>query len=111
MASEFIEKRFDQFCVVILNYDWAGASISGYLGGREVCKVDRQAFGTFTIWEKGLRPVGWGEIELEASKFENFKVVFNEKLDPPQGFLMVKSFEDAVWSDENFYIYERNPIS
>ncbi len=94
-----------------MNYDWAGASISGYLGGREVYKVDRQAFGTFTIWEKGLHPVGWGEIELEASRFENFIVVLNEKLAPPQGFLLVKSFEGAVWSDENFYIYEKNPIS
>jgi hypothetical protein len=110
-ASGFIEQRCYQSCVVIVNYDWAGASISGYLGGREVYKVDRQAFGTFTVWEKGLRPVGWGEIELEASKFENFVIVLNEKADPPQGFLQVKSFEGAVWSDENFYIYEKNPNS
>lgn len=103
-TAMFLKDNCDQTCTILMNSQSTGTAISGYLGGRNIFYVDIGQFGSFARWGLPITEVTWDTMVTSAKKFENPILVTSELSEPPPGVMEVKSYSDAIWSDENFTV-------
>jgi hypothetical protein len=105
--GEFLKTRCTGDCKIIVTATYIGDSVSGYLGGIDVCRSDTKDFGTFANWRTGIDRWSLDGIKDATEIFPNSLIISNTKFEPDEYFLLVKSFTGAVLKDENFYVYKR----
>ena len=108
-AATYLKNQCNENCTIIMNSQSSGASISGYLGGREIFYADINDFGTFAAWNKPSNDVDWKLMISSAEKFENSVLVTTDLTNPPQEIELIRSFSEAIWTDENFTIWKLAP--
>ena len=108
-AATYLKSQCNENCTIIMNSQSSGASISGYLAGREIFYVDINDFGTFAAWNKPSTDVDWNLMISSARKFQNSVLVTTDLTNPPQEVKLMKSFSEAIWTDENFTIWKFAP--
>ena len=97
-------------CTIIANAESTGASVSAYLGGRSLYYVNAQSFGTFAAWRKKVNQDStWNDMIAAAQKFDKSVLIASSMGAPPSDVQFIASFEGAVWSDEDFYVYTTIP--
>ena len=108
-SAAYIDSICGTECTVITNDEVAGASISAYLGGKEIYRANRNDFGTFAVWDsKPGKPVSWSDLLSSASKFSNPIFVTSNMGDPPAEVIVLSIFSGGVWADEDFLVSKPN---
>jgi len=108
-TAAYLKQNCDSSCTIIMDYHSTGASISGYLNGRDIFYVNINEFGSFTKWNRQTRDVNWELIISAAKKFPRSLIVTGESLSPPTSVRTLRVYSGAVWSDENFVVSELAP--
>jgi len=108
-TAQYVSQICKADCTIITNAESTGASISAYLGGQSLYYVNAQAFGTFAAWRIGSEDSTWNDMIEAAQKFDKSILIASSMGAPPSNVLLIASFEGAVWSDEDFYIYQIEP--
>ena len=108
-TAAYLKQNCDSSCTIIMDYHSTGASISGYLNGRDIFYVNINQFGSFTEWNRETRDVNWDLIISAAKKFPRTLIVTGESPSPPASVRTLRVYSGAVWSDENFIVSELAP--
>jgi hypothetical protein len=110
-SAAYVDSICGNECTVITNDSVTGASISAYLGGKEIFRADRNDFGTFVVWDSKhtyRKSVSWSDLISSASKFSNPIFVTSNMYYPPDGVTVLANFSGAVWANENFLVSRPN---
>lgn len=110
-SAAYVDSICGNECTVITNDSATGASISAYLGGKEIFRADRNDFGTFVVWDSKhtyRKSVSWSDLISSASKFSNPIFVTSNMYYPPDGVTVLANFSGAVWANENFLVSRPN---
>ena len=109
-TAEYVSQICKADCTIIANAESTGASVSAYLGGRSLYYVNAQSFGTFAAWRKKVNQDStWNDMIAAAQKFDKSVLIASSMGAPPSDVQFIASFEGAVWSDEDFYVYTTKP--
>lgn len=108
-AANFLNRNCDNTCTIIMNSQSTGASVSGYMGGRDIYYADIGQFGSFARWDLPTTEVTWEVLVSSAKTFENAILVTSEMSNPPIGVKTIQAFSGAVWPDENFTVSRITP--
>ena len=108
-TASYIESICVNPCTVLTNDEVTGASISAYLDGAEIYRVNREDFGTFAVWDSKIgKSVSWGDLLSSASKFPNPIFVTSNLINPPEQIVVLSEFLGGVWADEDFTVSKPN---
>jgi len=108
-TASYIESICTKPCTVLTNDEVTGASISAYLDGADIYRVNRKDFGTFAVWDSNVgKSVSWSDLLSSASKFPNPIFVTSNLTDPPDQIDILSEFSGGVWADEDFMVSKPN---
>ena len=108
-TASYIESICINPCTVLTNDEVTGASISAYLDGAEIYRVNREDFGTFAVWDSKIgKSVSWGDLLSSAAKFPNPIFVTSNLINPPEQIVVLSEFLGGVWTDEDFTVSKPN---
>ena len=108
-TASYIQSICIDPCTILTNDEVTGASISAYLDGADIYRVNRGDFGTFAVWDSKIgKSVSWGDLLSSASKFPNPIFVTSNLTDPPQQIVVLSKFLGGVWADEDFTVSKPN---
>jgi hypothetical protein len=109
-AARFIEDYCPAGCTIVSSSDAFGAAVSGYLGGRPIFYVNRQAFGTFRALDATrFHPHGLPELVEAAHRFDRPIILADAPATPEEenslNLKLLRSFSGSMVPDEAYYIY------
>ena len=108
-TASYIESICITPCTILTNHEVTGASISAYLDGAEIYRVNRKDFGTFAVWDSNVgKLVSWSDLLSSAAKFQNPIFVTSNLTDPPDQIVILSEFSGGVWADEDFIVSKPN---
>ena len=108
-TASYIESICITPCTILTNDEVTGASISAYLDGAEIYRVNRKDFGTFAVWDSNVgKLVSWSDLLSSAAKFQNPIFVTSNLTDPPDQIVILSEFSGGVWADEDFIVSKPN---
>jgi hypothetical protein len=99
-------------CPVVVDRSPAGATVSAYLGGRTIHRLDDGRDGTFAIWDDvyGSGEVSWEALRAAMEERGPDTVgVLSVLRGPPEPFVVIGATGAAVWGDEEFLVVALAP--
>jgi hypothetical protein len=106
-VAMYLQQNCTKDCEIIVNLDYAGTSVSAYLGGAPIYFANSEQFGTYVIWDKNrILDFSWEKTLKATEQFKDPFILIVGLDNPPDSVYELERFGNAIWSDEDYIIYK-----